>query len=59
MGKSLLENVIFQVADVSIFLRLYFEMQIEIASFDYFIEKYTKLSLGKHIVITLLEIVNM
>ena len=43
MGKSLLEKVIFQVAEVTLFIRLYSEIQIQIASSDDFIEKYTKL----------------
>ena len=59
MGKSLLEKVIFQVAEVSLFLHLYFEMQIQIASSDVLIQKYRKLSFRKHTVIALLEIVNM
>ena len=59
MGKSLLEKVIFQVAEITLFLRLYFQMQIQIASFDDFIEKYIKLSFRKQAMIALLEIVNM
>ena len=53
--KKLWTKVIFQVAEVTLFLRLYFEMQIQIASSDDFIEKYTKLSFRKHTVITLLK----
>ena len=59
MGKCLLEKLIFQVAEVTLFLRLYFEMQIQIANSDYFIEKYIKLSFRKHTAISLLEIINM
>ena len=59
MGKSLLGKIIFQVAEVTLFLRLYLEMQIHIVSYDDFIENYTKLSFRKHTVIALLEIVNM
>ena len=43
MGKSLLEKVIFQVAEGTLFFRLYFEMLIQIVSSDDLIEKYTKL----------------
>ena len=56
MGKCLLEKLIFQVAEVTLFLRLYFEMQIQIASSDDFIENYTKLSFRKNTVIALLRL---
>ena len=59
MNKSLLEKVIFQVAQVTLFLRLYFEIQIEIASSDDFIKNHTKLSFRKKTVIALLKIVKM